>query len=72
MRQLSSVSYRVIEAEERERQRIAKDLHEGIGQRVTLLLIEIEQLKANSIHAVEVPSRIDALLKQTLEILDQC
>ena len=66
---LSSVSHRVIEAEERERQRIAKDLHEGIGQRVTLLLIEIEQLKANSLNAVEMSSRIDALLKGTSELL---
>jgi K+-sensing histidine kinase KdpD len=42
---LFSVSHRVIEAEERERQRIAKDLHEDIGQRLGLLAIEIEQLK---------------------------
>ena len=49
---LSSVSYKVIEAEETERQRIAKDLHEGIGQRVTLLVIEIEQLKAGLLNGV--------------------
>src|ERR1700739_327394 len=66
---LSSVSYKVIEAEEKERQRIAKDLHEDIGQRVTLLVIEIEQLNAGSLNAVDVPSRIDGVLKQSLEIL---
>jgi signal transduction histidine kinase len=66
---LSSVSYKVIEAEEKERQRIAKDLHEDIGQRVTLLVIEIEQLKAGSLNAVDVPSRIDGILKQSLELL---
>jgi signal transduction histidine kinase len=49
---LASVSYKVIEAEETERQRIARDLHEGIGQRVTLLVIEIEQLKAGSLNGV--------------------
>jgi len=65
----SSVSSRVIEAEERERQRIARDLHEDIGQRVTMLVIEIEQLKAGSLNGVEAPSRIDALRKQSLEIL---
>src|SRR6201993_3422410 len=66
---LSSVSYKVIEAEEQERQRIAKDLHEGIGQRVTLLVIEIEQLKADSLNGVEMASRIDGVLKQSLQIL---
>ena len=66
---LSSVSYKVIEAEEAERQRIAKDLHEGIGQRVTLLVIEIEQLKAGSLNGVEMASRIDGVLKQSLQIL---
>ena len=66
---LSSVSYKVIEAEEAERQRIAKDLHEGIGQRVTLLVIEIEQLKAGLLNGVEMASRIDGVLKQSLEIL---
>jgi len=66
---LSSVGYKVIEAEERERQRIARDLHEDIGQRVTMLVIEIEQLKAGSLNGVEVPSRIDALLKQNKELL---
>jgi signal transduction histidine kinase len=40
---LSSVSHKVIEAEEQERQRIARDLHEDIGQRLALLAIEIEQ-----------------------------
>ena len=65
----SSVSYKAIEAEEHERQRIAKDLHEGIGQHVTLLVIEIEQLKADSLDGVEMASRIDGVLKQSLEIL---
>jgi len=66
---LSSVSYKVIEAEETERQRIAKDLHEGIGQNVTLLVIEIEQLKADSLDGAEMATRIDGVLKQSLEIL---
>jgi len=41
---LSNVSRRVIEAEERERYRISVDLHEGIGQRLSLVAIQIEQL----------------------------
>ncbi len=37
---LSSVGYKVIEAEEQERHRIASDLHEDIGQRLTLFALE--------------------------------
>jgi signal transduction histidine kinase len=66
---LSSVSHKVIEAEEQERRRIASDLHEGIGQRVTLLVIGIEQLKADVLNAGDVFSRIDTVRKQSLEIL---
>jgi signal transduction histidine kinase len=65
---LSSVGGKVIEGEERERHRIAHDLHEDIGQRITLLVIEIEQLKADSLNT-DLRSRIDALLEQTLELL---
>ena len=67
---LSSVSYRVIEAEEQERQRIAKDLHENIGQRLTMLTLAIEQLKRDSLNAVDAPGRIDAVWKQSLEVLN--
>jgi signal transduction histidine kinase len=67
---LSSVSDRVIEAEEQERHRIAKDLHEDIGQRLTLLAIETEQLETDAPNpAIDVPSRMGAVRKQTLEIL---
>lgn len=71
---LSSVSHRVIEAEERERQRIARELHEGICQRLASLLFDLDQLTPDSINAAELPSHIDvvlidAVLKQTLEIL---
>jgi signal transduction histidine kinase len=66
---LSSVTYKVIEAEEQERQRISEDLHEGIGQRLTLLVIEIEQLKAELPDAIDVPSRVDAALMHSSEIL---
>jgi signal transduction histidine kinase len=67
---VSSVSYRVIEAEEQERQRIAQDLHEGAGQRLTLLAIEIEQLTTD-LHncTVDVASRMDAVRRQTVQIV---
>jgi signal transduction histidine kinase len=67
---LSNVSHKVIEAEEQERQQIAKELHEDIGQRLTMLAIEIEQLEPNSPHpTVDVPVGIDAVRRRTLEIL---
>lgn len=66
---LCSVGSRVIEAEERERRRIAHDLHEGIGQRVTLLVINIQRFKAASPDTADVPSPMDVLLKESSEIL---
>ena len=67
---LSCMNRRVIEAEERERDRIARDLHENVGQRLALLAIAIEQLKNDSPHlAVELLDRIDVLRRKTLEIL---
>ena len=67
---LSGMNRRVIEAEERERNRIAKDLHEDVGQRLALLAIGIEQLKNDHPNqTVELLDRMDAVWKQTLEIL---
>jgi PAS domain S-box-containing protein len=67
---VSGVSRRVIEAEERERNRIAKDLHEDIGQRLALLAIEIEQLKTEPPdQSNEMLNRMDLVWKQTLEVL---
>jgi len=43
---LAAVSGRLIEAQERERARIARDLHDDINQRLALLVMELEQLSA--------------------------
>lgn len=45
---LSSVNRRLVDSEEKERTRIARDLHDDIGQRLALLLIKLEQLQQNS------------------------
>ena len=67
---LSSMNRKVIEAEERERDRIARDLHENIGQRLALLAIAIEQLKDDFPNqAVELLDRMDGVWRKTLEIL---
>lgn len=67
---LSNVSRKVVEAEEQQRSRIARDLHEDIGQRLALLAIELEQLKTGSSHQTVVNGRMDAVWKRTLEILN--
>jgi signal transduction histidine kinase len=67
---LASLPQRLIEAEERERNRIARDLHEGVGQRLALLAIAIEQLKNDLPNqTVDVLDGMDAVWKQTLEVL---
>jgi PAS domain S-box-containing protein len=67
---LSCMNRRVIEAEERERNRIARDLHEDVGQRLALLAIAIEQLKHDFPHQpVELLDGLDAVWRKTLEIL---
>ena len=67
---LSCMNRRVTDAEERERNRNAKDLHEDVGQRLALLAIAIEQLKNDFPHqAVELLDRLDAVWRKTLEIL---
>jgi PAS domain S-box-containing protein len=63
---LSSVSRRLIEAQESERARIARDLHDDIGQRLALLSLELGQLKDVPTHQPgEIDSSVDALLRQT-------
>ena len=44
---LSNVSRKLIEAQERERTRIARELHDDVNQRLALLAIELELLKQN-------------------------
>jgi PAS domain S-box-containing protein len=66
---LASVSRRLIEAQEQERTRIARELHDDIGQRLALLTIELEQLQQNSPDLpAEVRSRMGELRKQSSEI----
>jgi PAS domain S-box-containing protein len=66
---LASVSGRLIEAQEQERSRLARELHDDINQRLALLAIELEQLRLDPPHAKrELARRIDNLEQTTLEI----
>jgi signal transduction histidine kinase len=66
---LSNVSRRLIEAQETERARIARDLHDDIGQRLALLSLTLEQTKLVAVDAdPEIRSRLNELRKQILVI----
>jgi PAS domain S-box-containing protein len=62
---LSTLSRRLIQAQEQERARIGRELHDDINQRLSLLALELEQLQDNP---AEVGSRLQELRKQTMEI----
>jgi PAS domain S-box-containing protein len=66
---LSGVSHKLIEAQEHERARIGRDLHDDIGQRLSLLAVQLQQMKqAPPDSAAEVSFRMDELWKQASEI----
>jgi signal transduction histidine kinase len=66
---LSSVNRGLIDAEERERARIARDLHDDIGQRVALLQVRFDQLRTDVRNpTVAVLATMDELLKQIEEL----
>ncbi|HET6179057.1 MAG TPA: PAS domain-containing protein [Candidatus Sulfotelmatobacter sp.] len=66
---LSQVSRKLIEAQESERARIGRDLHDDIGQRLSLLAIQLQQMRqALPDSAVEIGSHMDELWNQTSEI----
>ncbi|MBL8075739.1 MAG: PAS domain S-box protein [Nitrospira sp.] len=63
-RQLQSLTTELITAQEEERRRIARELHDDINQRLALVVIEI----ANMLSA---PSPITAQVKETIQSLNQ-
>jgi PAS domain S-box-containing protein len=64
---LASVSRKLIEAQEQERSRIARELHDDLNQRLAMLAFELEQLQGSP---SEVRSRVQELRKQMTEISD--
>ena len=68
---LASVSRRLIKAQEQERTRIGRELHDDIGQRISMLAIGLEQIKKDLPDLSSVfGSRLDELRRQTSEIAD--
>jgi PAS domain S-box-containing protein len=65
---LAGVSGRLITAQEQERTRIARDLHDDIAQRLALLANELQQFREDSPNLPEARKRVEELEKQTCEI----
>jgi len=62
---LSGMTRKLVEAQEQERARIARELHDDINQRLAMLAIELEQLKENP---SDIGSRLQELRQRTSEI----
>jgi PAS domain S-box-containing protein len=66
---LAAMRRSLIEAQEQERTRIARDLHDDTNQRLALLAVAIDQLKRDLPNAtVEILGLVDKLRKETSEI----
>ena len=66
---LSGISRKLIEAQEQERQRIARELHDDIGQRLALVAVGFDQIRQ---HAPGLPpdvlKRMRELQEQTMDL----
>ncbi|HXF12577.1 MAG TPA: PAS domain S-box protein [Terriglobales bacterium] len=62
---LSGMSRKVIEAQEQERARIGRELHDDIAQRLSLLAIDLGQLRNDP---SEIRSRLEALRLETIGV----
>jgi PAS domain S-box-containing protein len=65
---ISTISRKLIEAQEKERARIARELHDDIGQRLALLAVGLDELQQDSPNLPEVSSRMGELQNQVSEI----
>ena len=62
---LQLVSTKLLNAQEEERARIGRELHDDINQRLAMLSLELEQLQNDP---SDVPNHLQELRKQTSEI----
>ncbi len=65
---LANVSRKLIEAQEQERTRIGRELHDDIGQRLALLAIELQQLRETPFLFAGVRSHLAQLQKKASDI----
>jgi signal transduction histidine kinase len=64
----ANVSRKLIEAQEQERMRIGRELHDDIGQRLALLAVQLQQLHEDTFILPEVRSRMGELNKEISEM----
>jgi signal transduction histidine kinase len=64
----AGLSRKLLDAQEQERVRIARELHDDIGQRLALLSFGIQRMKDNLHDSTERRRLLDGLEKQTSEI----
>ena len=58
---LKNLSSRLIHAQEEERKRIARDLHDDFGQQLTLLALDLEKLNAHSCQGPAIGQAVHSL-----------
>lgn len=70
--QLADLSKRLINAQEEERKRIARELHDDLNQRMALISIELEQIAQKSSEGTTgLPARLNNLKRQVSEISNE-
>jgi signal transduction histidine kinase len=62
------MSQRLIEAQEEERTRIARELHDDINQRLALLAVNLDRLKQHPPAAAELRREVGAASKQVQDL----
>ena len=65
---LSSLSRKLIEAHEEERSWIARELHDDVCQRMSLLTIQLERLGQVALNAAEMRSRVQELCRRVMDL----
>jgi signal transduction histidine kinase len=67
---LRGMAGRVVEAQEKERQRISRDLHDDLGQSLTALMLNLQNLENNlPLPETELRARLETMLSDTAETL---
>jgi PAS domain S-box-containing protein len=67
---LATVSRKLIEAQEQERSRIGRELHDDIGQRLAMVAVQLQQVHEDSVVLPEVRNRVGELKKEISGIAD--
>jgi signal transduction histidine kinase len=65
---LSNVTLRLIDAQEKERSRIGRELHDDIGQRLAVVAVQLQQTHEDSLVLPGVRTRMGKLWKEISEI----